>query len=154
LPTWALGVISFLVFAGLGGGVYWYLQRGSAPAEEKPAAEAMAAKPAEGAAAGGPVNKSIEVVGLRMITNKNPAVKFVVVNHSGSEVSGISGDVKLWLGNSRAAKDAVGSFSFSIKSLAGNASQELTQPLETNMKAYELPDWQLLTAQVQVTSDR
>ena len=33
-----------------------------------------------------------------------------------------------------------------------NAAKEMTEPLKTKLKPYELPDWQNATAEIQITS--
>jgi hypothetical protein len=46
----------------------------------------------------------------------------------------------------------VGSFSFKVSGLGAGASKDVTEPLKTKLKAYELPDWQNVTAELQITS--
>jgi len=151
-----MGAISCAVFLGLGGGVFYFLQRDTATPPAQQAASATAAPGADKAAvaaAPNPFQKNLEVVGLRLTSqDMKPAVKFLVVNHSGAEISGLAGEVTLWLGPSRAEKDQVGTLTFKTKSIGPFGSQEFTEALTTRFKAYELPDWQNLTAQIQVTS--
>lgn len=100
-----------------------------------------------------PLQKYVEVVGLRMITqDKKPVAKFVVVNHSGAEISDLTANVTLWASTSRSEEDSVGTFSFQLGSLGPNESKELTEPLKSKLKMYELPDWQNATAEIQITS--
>ena len=95
----------------------------------------------------------MEVVGIRMVTqDKKPAARFVVVNHSTAEIANLAANVTLWASTSRSEEDSVGSFSFNLGSLGPNAGKELTEPLKTRLKAYELPDWQNVTAEIQITS--
>ena len=100
-----------------------------------------------------PLQKYVEVVGIRMVTqDKKPAARFVVVNHSNAEITGLTANVTLWASTSRSEEDSVGSFSYNLNSLGANAAKELTEPLKTKLKAYELPDWQNATAEIQITS--
>ena len=39
-----------------------------------------------------------------------------------------------------------------VSGLGANSSKELTEPLKTKLKLYELPDWQNATAEIQITS--
>jgi hypothetical protein len=100
-----------------------------------------------------PLQKYVEVVGLRMITeNKRPVAKFVLVNHSGAEIDGLAANVRLWASTSRSEEDSVGSFSFKVAAIGPNESKDLTEPLKTKLKTYELPDWQNTTAEIEITS--
>ena len=99
------------------------------------------------------LQKYVEVVGIRMITdNKRPVAKFVVINHSGTEIDGLVANVTLWASTSRSEEDSVGSFNFRIDTIGPDESKELTEPLKTKLKMYELPDWQNATAEIQITA--
>ena len=84
--------------------------------------------------------------------NKKPMVKFVVVNHSQSEIDNLQANVRVQASTSRSDEDAIGSFSFRIPEIGANSSKDLTEALKTKMKMYELPDWQNTTAEVEITS--
>lgn len=84
--------------------------------------------------------------------DKKPTVRFVVVNHSQTEIDNLQANVRLLASTSHSDEDAVGSFSFKLPELAGNSSKDMTEPLKTKMKIYELPDWQNTTASVEITS--
>ena len=100
-----------------------------------------------------PLQKSVEVGGLRMMTeNKAPVVKFVVVNHSSAEIADLAATVTLWASTSRSEEDSIGSFKFAIPSIGPNESKDMTAALKTKLKMYELPDWQNATAEIQITS--
>jgi hypothetical protein len=100
-----------------------------------------------------PLQKYVEVVGIRMISdNKKPAARFVVVNHSSADIAGLEASVTLWASTSRSEEDSVGSFTFKLPVLPANGSKEMTEPLKTKLKQYELPDWQNATAEIQITS--
>jgi hypothetical protein len=100
-----------------------------------------------------PLQKYVEVVGIRLLSEKQkPVAKFIVVNHSTTEIPNLEANVTLWASTSRSEEDSVGSFSLKVSGLGPNGSQEMTAPLKTKLKPYELPDWQNATAEVQVTS--
>jgi hypothetical protein len=84
--------------------------------------------------------------------NKKPVARFVVVNHSNTEIADLKATVTLWASTSRSEEDSIGSFGFKVDSLPANGSKELTEPLKTKLKMYELPDWQNATAEIQITS--
>ena len=112
------------------------------------AAPAAKQKPAS------PLQKYVEVVGLRLTQDakKKPQAKFIVVNHGTAELNDLTANVTLWASTSRSEEDSVGTFTFKINSLGTNEAKEITTPLKTKLKMYELPDWQNLTAEVQLTS--
>jgi hypothetical protein len=103
-----------------------------------------------------PLQKSVEVTGVRIVSEDNNLVaKFLVVNHSASELADLAADVTLWASTSRSEEDSVGSFSFKIPMIGSNESKEMTAPLKTEKQAFQMPDaddWRNLTADVQVTS--
>ena len=153
LPTWAVGILSALAFLGLIAGIYWaYQYFGKGPRAERagttePAAAARS-KPAN------PLQKYIEVVGIRLVNDarKRPEARFLVVNHANTEFNDITANVTLYASTSRSEEDAIGTFTFKLGSIEGNSSKEMTQPLNTKLKTYELPDWQNVTADVQITT--
>jgi hypothetical protein len=152
MPTWLLGVIFAVGFIALGAAVLYGLGHfGRTNTAEKAGLE-NPANPSQQKVTN-PMQKFVEVVGIRMLSeNKKPVAKFVVVNHSNSEISGLEANVTLWASTSRSEEDSVGSFSFKVGSLGPGASKDLTEPLKTKLKPYELPDWQNVTAELQVTS--
>ena len=155
LPTWLLTVIVAVILIGFGGGVYYYLGHSGAAgtaATEKPAGSAATAAAARQKVAN-PLQKYVEIVGLRMLTeNKQPVARFLVVSHSAADITGLEANATIWASTSRSEEDSVGSFSFKLPKLGANDSKELTAPLKTKLKMYELPDWQNATAEIQITA--
>ena len=151
-PMWLMIAGSAVAFLVLIAGVYWAVQHfGSSTPGEKAGLENPAN--ASKQKVSNPLQKYVEVVGIRMVTEKSkPVAKFVVVNHSGADIANLEANVTLWASTSRSEEDAVGSFSFRIENLSANDSKELTEPLKTKLKMYELPDWQNATAEIQITS--
>ncbi len=149
---WLMVAGSALAFLIVIGGIYWAVQHfGSSTPAEKAGLENPAN--ASKQKVSNPLQKYVEVVGIRMLTEKQkPVAKFVVVNHSGADISNLQANVTLWASTSRSEEDSVGSFSFDIDNLGANESKELTEPLKTKLKMYELPDWQNATAEIQITS--
>ena len=136
----ALTVVGFLVIF-----VIAYNLMGSHGSSAKDAAKQQTTNPTQ---------KYIEVVGIRIIADKGgQAVKFLVISHSGVEMTDLAANVTLWASTQRSEEDAVGTFSFSIPSLGPDDSKELTVPLKTDKQPSDMPeDWRNITADVQVTS--
>ncbi len=151
LPTWAMTLVFALAFLGLGSGIYWLVgaARGSST---KPSVnvESPAAKPG---AKVSPLQKYIEVSGVRFIENakKQTEVRFLVTNHSPAEIAGLAGNVTVWGRTRSSEEDAAGTFTFS-GNLGPWESKEMSAPLNSKLKIYELPDWQNISTDIQITA--
>jgi hypothetical protein len=144
-----------LVFLAVFGVVYFFIQkngRTTTNVAEKTGLE-NPANPSQQKVSN-PLQKYVEVSGLRLMSDnsKKPIVKFIVINHSNAEIPDLQANVTLWASTSRSEEDSVGSFSFKVNDLPASGSRELTESLKTKLKAYELPDWQNATAEIQITS--
>jgi hypothetical protein len=147
-----MGVAFTLAFLGILAGVYFFLQRSGRTSTAEKAGLENPANPSQQKVSN-PLQKYVEVVGIRLVTeNKKPVAKFVVVNHSSAEITDLAANVTLWASTSRSEEDSVGSFAFKVSTLGANGSKELTAPLKTKLKLYELPDWQNATAEIRITS--
>ena len=155
LPSWMMAVLSAAGFIVVAFGVFWVIKYFSEPGQAAPTTPITMEKPV--AASKGkihPLQKYIEIVGLRLTeeNNKNAKARFVVVNHSGAEIADLAAQVMLSTRTAKSGDDAIGSFSFKIGSLGAYESKELSVPLNTKLRVYELPDWQFLTQDIQITS--
>jgi hypothetical protein len=154
-----MSIVFALAFGGLVLGAYYAVQY----FKKEPAATAQNEAPvlenppaASSTAAGrtNPLWKQIEVVGLRLTQNKakKTEVRFVVVNHSGAEIQDLAMKVNLQARTSKKDEEPVGSFSFKLPLLGPYESKEMSSIVDTKLKVYELPDWQNLQEQLQITS--
>ncbi|HLK65678.1 MAG TPA: hypothetical protein VKU19_19705 [Bryobacteraceae bacterium] len=151
LPTWLLFIICLVVLGGVVGGAYWLLgsSHGGATAAPSATVESPAAKPG---AKTSPYQKFIEITGVRFVEDakKKPAVMFIIVNHSNAPIEVLAGNVTVWGRTRSSEEEATGTFTFKT-SLKPNESKELTSPLITKLKFYELPDWQNVSTDIQIT---
>jgi len=150
IPTWLLTLLFAFAFLGLGAGVYWsvgYMRTRSGPTST---VESPAARPG---AVTNPLQKYVEVSGLRFNQDakQKTIVTFLLVNHSQADLSGLAGNVTVWGRTQKSEEDAQGTFSFTAN-LGPFESKELTAPLTTKLKIYELPDWQNVTTDLQITA--
>jgi len=155
LPTWVMSVLFALLFITLGGAVYWGLERykaGRSTAAAPMALENVGEKRANGKQH--PLQKFVEVTGIRLLQDarKRAEARFVVVNHSGAEIADLAGNVQLWARTQKSEEEPVGSFAFKLPSLGPFESREMAAPVTTKLRVYELPDWQNVTGEVQLTS--
>lgn len=150
LPTWLLTLIFALAFVGVVFGIYKLVNR--TPTKPSAVVENPAAKPG---APANPIQRYVEISGVRFLEDpkhkEQTLVKFVMTNHSDAEFTGLAGNVTIWGSTRRSEEDAEGSFSFQTDLKSGE-SKELTAPLTTKKKIYELPDWQNVTTDVQITA--
>jgi hypothetical protein len=131
--------------------VTYYQYRKSLPSKADPAAASTAAVPAVKQSS---IARFIEVTGFRVSENEKQKaqVDFVVVNHSGADIPDLGGTVTLKAVASNADQEPVATFEFKLKSLGPYEAKDMKLPIQTKMRAYELPDWQFLKADVQITS--
>ncbi len=155
LPVWVMTILFALAIAGVVFGLIWMFStnRGSAGNGPAPIAsvESPAAKPG---AKTNPLQKYIEISGVRFVEDpkkKTTLAKFVIVNHSTADINGLAGNVTIWARTQKSEEDAQGTFSFNTN-LAPMESKEMSVPLNTKRKIYELGDWQNLTPDVQITA--
>ncbi|HOL70937.1 MAG TPA: hypothetical protein PLA43_06575 [Bryobacteraceae bacterium] len=143
--------MSAVVFVGVGVGAFMLFR---APREE-PAQTAQAASPAfetpavqQAAAQINPAFRHVELTGLRLTEEKRRVVlQFVLVNHSAMDLGELSGKVDLKSLKADPADPPVGTFEFKT-SLGPYEAKDLKVPVDTKLRAYELPDWQFLRAEI------
>jgi hypothetical protein len=151
LPTWLLTVVFTLAFVGLVGGVVWLVQRGGSQSGTPPAS--VPSRAAKSGAKANPLQRYIEVAGVRFVQDakKNTLAKFLLINHSEADFSGLAGNVTIWGRTQKSEEDAEGSFSFTTN-LGPLESKDLSAPVNTKLQIYELPDWQNATLDLQITA--
>jgi len=153
LPVWLLTIVFALAFVGLVGGIYWVIQvaRGTGqPSKPSASVESPAAKSGVKA---NPLQRYIEVAGLRFVQDakKKTMAKFMVTNHSEADFSGLAGNVTIWGRTQKSEEDAEGTFSFTTN-LGPLESKELSAPVNSKLQIYEMPDWQNVTLDLQITA--
>ena len=153
LPVWLLTVVFALAFVGLVGGTYWVIQiaRGNGqPSKPTASVESPAAK---AGAKTNPLQRYIEVAGLRFVQDakKKTLAKFLVINHSEADFTGLAGNVTIWGRTQKSEEDAEGTFSFTTN-LGPLESKDLSAPVNSKLQIYEMPDWQNVTIDLQITA--
>lgn len=144
-PLWMIATLAFVGVAALIG-VAWFLMSGSHGSSSKDAAQQQTANPHQ---------KEVEVVGVRIMSDpktNGQIVKYLLVSHSGVELTDLTGKVTLWANTSHSDEDKIGTFDLHADSLTTNESKELTAPLKTERAPSDMPDWRNITADVAITS--
>lgn len=156
LPGWALTLIFALAFGVLGAGGYYAYRHFSSGEETAKGPIEFEAPTTASAAPEKPsiLGKYIEVTGLRLTedSNQKASVRFLVVNHSGAQIADLAGTVALKPSTAESDDPPMGTFTFQVPSLGPYESRDLDAPVQTKLRAYELPDWQYLRAEVKITS--
>ena len=157
VPPWLLSIGFAVLFLAVGAGAYFgirYFSGSSEASTSTPATTESAPAAAASKAKANTLQKYVEVVGMRLTEDakKKPEVHFVVVNHSGAEIADLAANVNLWARTQKSDEEAVGTFSFKLPSLGAYESKDVSAALNTKLRVYELPDWQNLVAEIQITS--
>jgi hypothetical protein len=102
-----------------------------------------------------PDAKYLELVGFRII-EKSPGhleVRFGVVNHSEADLGEMKMDVRLLTTTAKADDPPLITFSTKV-SLGPSEMKQLTIDVPTKLRVYELPDWQFLRANFDLTESK
>jgi hypothetical protein len=108
------------------------------------------------AASSNPVAKYIELSGFR-ITEKHPGnldVQFAVVNHSDADIGNVVMIVNLRPTAAKPADPPLASFTARVEGLGPEELKEVKAAVPTKLRVYELPDWQFLQADFQITEPK
>jgi hypothetical protein len=98
-----------------------------------------------------PLAKYIEITGLRLMEDGGGQAKigYVVVNHSPADLPDLKVQITL-----TAAGKTMFEFPALIPSIGPYDSKDLTAAVKTQLKPYELPDWQALKPSLRIISER
>jgi hypothetical protein len=103
-----------------------------------------------------PYAKYVELVGLRV--NEKSAghleVQFAVVNHSEADLGQVKMDVNLRTTAAKPGDPPLITFSVKVPSLGPAELKPVTVDIPTKMRVYELPDWQFLKADFELTEPK
>ncbi len=97
--------------------------------------------------------KYLELVGLR-ITERSPGhlvVQFGIVNHSEGDIGDVKLTVSLGTTAAKPGDPPLITFPAQVSRLGPSELKDVSVEVPTKMRAYELPDWQFLTAGFQIT---
>ncbi len=103
-----------------------------------------------------PVAKYIELVGFR-VTERSKGhliVQFGVVNHSEADVGDVKMTVNLGTTASKPGDPPLISFPAQVSRLGPSELKDVSVEVPTKMRVYELPDWQFLKADFQITDPK
>jgi hypothetical protein len=101
-----------------------------------------------------PLTKYVELVGFRM-SEAGPGklkIKFSVVNHSEADIGDLGLKVTLTTTAAKPGDAPVAVFDAKVPTLGPEETKDVTVTTPTKLRIYELPDWQYLRAEFEITS--
>jgi len=103
--------------------------------------------------AGEALNKSVEISGLRLATTwtGKQQVRFLIVNHSDRDLSGVTVQVAVRSSDLAPGAAPILLIHAPLGSLGPYQSKEIRTDLDSGLPASALSDWQSLRTEVQVT---
>ncbi len=103
-----------------------------------------------------PMAKYIELVGLR-VTERSKGhliVQFGVVNHSEAEVGDLKMNVNLGTTAAKPSDPPLITFPAQVSHLGPSELKDAMVEVPTKLRVYELPDWQFLKADFEITQPK
>jgi hypothetical protein len=154
LPAWTVSfLVALTLFLGVGS-VLQYLAANRDAKAATPAATPSEQSSSPLSTGEQPASKLVEVTGLRVASGPNhrPQLAFIVVNHSGNQLSGVGLQIAVRSATSSAGVAPLFRLATTIPSLGPYQSREFRADLDPELHATELPDWQSLRADVRVNT--
>ena len=102
------------------------------------------------------IAKYLELVGFR-VTERSPGhlvVQFGVVNHSEADIGDVKMTVNLATTAAKPGDPPLISFPAQVSRLGPNELKDVMVEVPTKLRVYELPDWQFLKADFQITEPK
>ncbi len=101
-----------------------------------------------------PLAKYVELSGFRLAESGagKLKIKFVAINHSDADLGDLTVKVRLVTNAFKEGDEPVSIFEAKIPSLGPGEFKDVTATGTTKFKLYELPDWQFLRADFDITS--
>jgi hypothetical protein len=146
-----LGVALLLMLVG--GGLYYFLagQREDSTATAAPAFET----PTASSRSSHPYARHLELTGFRIVEDarRRPQIRYLIINHSSAELAPVPMRITFTTNNAHPDAAPVAMVNVKTPRLGAYESQEMVSSINTNLRAYELPDWQFLRASFEVTGE-
>jgi hypothetical protein len=154
MPGWMVALMAAALLGGLLYVAYKYLLPGHNTATASQTAGAEKAV-VPGSTSSHPYAKFLEVSALRLAEEKGkPKLMYTVVNHSGGELAGVELKITLRPTTAKPEDAPIATFVSKVGSLGPYEAKDMSTIIETKERAYELPDWQFLHADFDVTAPK
>jgi len=101
-----------------------------------------------------PLTKYVELVGFRLSEagGGKLKVKFAVVNHSEADIGDLGVRVRLTTSSAKPDDPPIATFDVKVPSLGPEEIQDVSATTTSKLRVYELPDWQFIKAEFEITS--
>src|SRR5271154_3379363 len=101
-----------------------------------------------------PLAKYVELVGFRLTEagGGKLRVKFAVVNHSEADIGDLGVKVRLTTSSAKPEDPPIAVFDVKVPTLGPEEIQDVSATIPSKLRVYELPDWQFLKAEFEITS--
>ena len=101
-----------------------------------------------------PLAKYIELVGFRLTESSAGKlnVKFSAINHSDADLGDLTVKIRIRTTQAAPTDPPVTEFEAKIPNVGPQETKDITAKAETKLRIYELPDWQFLRAEFDITS--
>lgn len=153
LPAWAVTLMVALGLVIVGGALYYYVgnnRRPMAATPDAPVLETVGEATPQASTPAPAASKFIEVTGIRIYEEaRKPVVRFMVINHSQADLPGVSGTILL---KAPGKDEPIASIPLKLSSLGPYEGKDITAPLKTKLRAYEMPDWQFIKVETQLVA--
>ncbi len=154
LPAWLVTIGVFVALCAAGYAFYSLVLNKNGRSDAASTESVAEPAAAESGAAKGPrgrkdFSKYLEVAGIRIVEeNRKPAIRLMLVNHSSAELASLTGTITL----TADGKTDIATIPFNLATLGAYEAKDISAPLKTKLRAYEMPDWQFIKAQVKLTN--
>jgi hypothetical protein len=155
-PGWLVTLGVAAIVSLIGGGFYYYVNSRNnqyvPPAEkgiafEKPGEAAAPGSSAASPAAGPNRAKFLEASGIRIFEeDKRPRVRLMLINHASADFADVNGSIVILSKDNK----EIGTLPIALPQLRAYDAREMDGPLKTSLRAYEMPDWQFMHAEVRL----
>jgi hypothetical protein len=101
-----------------------------------------------------PYAKYIELAGFRLVESKpgEVEVKIAVVNHSEADLGDLDFNIRLRTSTSKPEDPPVGTLQVKVAGLGPLEIRDVSAKIPSKLRVYELPDWQFLRGDFDITS--
>lgn len=148
-PT-LVGLLAAAGVAALLSVLYLYVLPNRTAGEPAPQAAMETPGPVGSSTGTHPLAKHLEVSGIRLrdVKGGKATIQFVVINHSAADLPDLTIDVTI-----RSADKVFFEAPVKVSGLGPYEVKDLTASVATDLKPYELPDWQMIRPQFQIRTE-
>ncbi len=145
LPTWLVTILVAAIAVGVIFGAVKLLGGKSGSGADSAAASQQSTAQADSS---NPYAKYLEVTGVRIVEDakQHAQAQLLIVNHSTADMPDLELQVTLSTTTAKAGDDPLAVLTVKTGPIPANGSKDISSPLKTKLRAYEMPDWQFLKA--------